>query len=51
LVIVTEWPEFKAVDLEMLLEKMTTPYIVDGRNIFDPKEMKKKGFKYISVGR
>lgn len=51
LVVVTEWPEFRTVDLEKIKSKMKTACVVDGRNIFDPKEMKKKGFKYISIGR
>ena len=51
LVIVTEWPEFKVVDLERIKSKMNLPNIIDGRNVFDPKEMKEKGFKYISIGR
>jgi len=51
LVIVTEWPEFKEVDLEKIKSLMKRPNIVDGRNIFDVKNMKKLGFEYISVGR
>jgi len=51
LVIVTEWPEFKEVDLEKIKSLMNKPNIVDGRNIFDVKVMKKLGFEYISVGR
>jgi UDPglucose 6-dehydrogenase len=51
LVIMTEWPEFKTVDLKKIKEKLNCPCVVDGRNIFNPKEMKKLGFKYISVGR
>ncbi|MCW1949050.1 MAG: UDP-glucose/GDP-mannose dehydrogenase family protein [Candidatus Shapirobacteria bacterium] len=51
LVILTEWPEFKVVDLDKVKKKMNEANVVDGRNIFDPNEMKKKGFKYISVGR
>ncbi len=51
LVIVTEWPEFKVVDLDKIKLKMNLPNVVDGRNIFEPKEMRRKGFKYISVGR
>lgn len=51
LVVVTEWPEFRTVDLEKIKSKMKIACVVDGRNMFDPKEMKKKGFKYISVGR
>lgn len=51
LVIVTEWPEFKEVDLQKIKSLMKKPNIVDGRNIFDVKNMKKLGFEYISVGR
>lgn len=51
LVIVTEWPEFREVDLQKIKKNLKQPNIVDGRNVFNPKEMKKLGFKYISVGR
>jgi len=51
LVIVTEWPEFKEVDLKKIKANMKHPNIVDGRNIFDPNLMKELGFSYISVGR
>jgi UDPglucose 6-dehydrogenase len=51
LVIITEWPEFRTVDLKEIKKSLKSPCIVDGRNIFDPKKMKKMGFKYISVGR
>lgn len=51
LVIVTEWPEFREVDLKKVKTNLKHPNMVDGRNIFDPREMKKLGFNYISVGR
>ena len=51
LVVVTEWPEFKTVDLKKIKSKLKRPFVVDGRNIFDPVEMKEKGFEYISIGR
>lgn len=51
LVLVTEWPEFKTVDLNKIKKNMKHPKIIDGRNVFDPKEMKKLGFDYVSVGR
>jgi UDPglucose 6-dehydrogenase len=51
LVIMTAWPEFKTVDLSKIKSLMKMPNIVDGRNIFKVKEMKEKGFNYISVGR
>lgn len=51
LLIITEWDEFKQLDLEKLKKEMKTPRIFDGRNIYDPKDMKSLGFKYYSVGR
>lgn len=51
LIIVTEWDEFKKMDLNKIKSAMAHPTIADGRNIFDPKEMYKKGFNYISMGR
>jgi UDPglucose 6-dehydrogenase len=51
LVIVTEWEQFRALDLMQLKEKMKQPVIVDLRNIYRPEEMEKAGFTYESVGR
>ncbi|MDD4027167.1 MAG: nucleotide sugar dehydrogenase, partial [Candidatus Shapirobacteria bacterium] len=51
LVIATEWPEFNNIDLKQLKKSMRKNNIVDGRNIFNKREMKKLGFNYISVGR
>jgi len=51
LVIATEWPQFKELDYKKIKRLMMKPLIVDGRNILEPKKMKKLGFKYISVGR
>ncbi|MBI3251358.1 MAG: UDP-glucose/GDP-mannose dehydrogenase family protein [Candidatus Andersenbacteria bacterium] len=51
LVIVTEWDEFKEADLEKVRETLKDPLIIDGRNMFNPQEMKKKGFIYHSIGR
>jgi UDPglucose 6-dehydrogenase len=51
LVIATEWAEFTNVDLMAVKEKMRTPIIFDGRNLFDPATMAKVGFHYYSVGR
>jgi UDPglucose 6-dehydrogenase len=50
-VIATEWPEFKKLDLERVRKALTHPILFDGRNLFDPAEMEKKGFIYKSVGR
>src|SRR5690349_21821829 len=51
LVIVTEWEQFRALDLTQLKQKMKQPVIVDLRNIYRPEEMLKAGFTYESVGR
>lgn len=51
LVIVTEWDEFKQIDLNQVKSVMKQPLIFDGRNVYDPEEMEKMGFKYYSVGR
>lgn len=51
LVITTEWDEFKEMDLARIKKLMRQPLIIDGRNIFEPIEMKKNGIKYLSIGR
>jgi UDPglucose 6-dehydrogenase len=51
LIIATEWPEFAAVDLNVVKEKMVTPLIFDGRNLLDPTTLAKLGFDYHSIGR
>ncbi len=51
LVIATEWPDFKKLDLERVRHELTHPILFDGRNLFDPAEMEKLGFIYKSVGR
>ena len=51
LVIVTEWQEFKAPNFELIKQKLKYPLIFDGRNLFDPKRVSKKGIKYHSIGR
>ena len=51
LVIATEWKEFANVDLSLVKEKMTTPIVFDGRNLFKPETMAKLGFHYYSIGR
>ncbi len=51
LLIVTEWNEFKHLDKAKLKELMRQPIVVDGRNIWDPAEMRAMGFQYRGVGR
>ncbi|MFH0991908.1 MAG: UDP-glucose/GDP-mannose dehydrogenase family protein [bacterium] len=51
LMIITEWNEFRRPDFQKMKSMMKTPIIFDGRNIYDPKEMKGKGFTYYGIGR
>ena len=51
LVIVTEWNEFRELDKQKMKSLMKSPNIVDGRNIYEPQEMRAAGFKYLGVGR
>ncbi len=51
LVILTEWNEFKNMDLSKVKKLLRQPVIVDGRNMYDPRDMKRLGFKYFSIGR
>ena len=50
-VIVTEWVQFRALDLERLKGEMAQPVMVDLRNIYQPADMAAAGFSYESVGR
>jgi UDPglucose 6-dehydrogenase len=50
-VIVTEWNEFKLLNLERLRQVMRRPLIFDGRNIYEPERMRRLGFEYHSIGR
>jgi len=51
LVVLTEWNEFKELDLKKIKTMMKLPNIVDARNIYDPELVKKLGFNYVGVGR
>ena len=51
LVVATEWPQFKELNLAKAKEGMTSPILFDGRNLFDPSEMEQLGFTYKSIGR
>ncbi len=51
LVVATDWNEFKELDFKKIKKLMRQPIIVDGRNIYEPAEMKKMGFKYVAIGR
>lgn len=49
--IFTEWKEIRAVSPETFKEKMRVPLVYDGRNIYEPREMKEAGVEYYSIGR
>lgn len=51
LVIITEWNEFKKLNLKRIKNLLNQPIIIDGRNIFEPDDMKRLGFRYICMGR
>jgi UDPglucose 6-dehydrogenase len=51
LLILTEWEEFAALDLERLRTLLKYPIVLDGRNLYDPAVMAENGFSYYSVGR
>lgn len=50
LLIITEWPEFRNPDMNMIISKMKSKVIFDGRNIYDSAEMKEAGFTYYCIG-
>ena len=50
-VIITEWDEFRALDLDRVRQVMNRPLVVDLRNIYKPEELRSRGFTYLSVGR
>ena len=51
LVVVTEWNEFKQLDLEQILLSMRGNVIIDGRNIYSPEELHERGFVHRGIGR
>ncbi len=51
LLLATEWNEFKELDFKRVKSLMKQPILVDGRNIYDPAEMKRIGFTYVGIGR
>ncbi len=50
-VIITEWDQFRALDLDRVKDALKAPVVIDLRNIYRPDEMHAKGFQYVSVGR
>jgi UDPglucose 6-dehydrogenase len=51
LVIFTDWQEFRTPDFEEITRRLKRPVIFDGRNLYDPKTMKRQGFEYHCIGR
>ncbi|HWT51236.1 MAG TPA: UDP binding domain-containing protein, partial [Caulobacter sp.] len=51
LVILTEWDQFRALDLDRLKLLLKSPTVVDLRNVYKPSEMVRHGFTYASIGR
>jgi UDPglucose 6-dehydrogenase len=50
-VLVTEWPDYKQIDLKKVKAIVQTPVFIDGRNLYNPKTVADLGFDYHSVGR
>ena len=51
MVIITEWDQFRALDLDRVKDALSSDIVVDLRNIYSPEDMARRGFTYISVGR
>jgi UDPglucose 6-dehydrogenase len=51
LILLTEWNEFRGLDLDRVRDLLTSPLVIDLRNIYQPKEMAAAGFSYLSIGR
>ncbi|HYF22591.1 MAG TPA: UDP-glucose/GDP-mannose dehydrogenase family protein [Caulobacteraceae bacterium] len=51
LVILTEWDQFRALDLDRVKASMRSPVVVDLRNVYRPADMREQGFRYTSIGR
>jgi UDPglucose 6-dehydrogenase len=50
-VIITEWDQFRALDLDRVKLLMNQPVLVDLRNVYRPEDMLKRGFRYSGIGR
>ncbi|OPZ23754.1 MAG: UDP-glucose 6-dehydrogenase YwqF [Lentisphaerae bacterium ADurb.BinA184] len=51
LVVMTEWQAFRAPDFDLIRDKLASPVIFDGRNLYDPARMARRGFAYYAIGR
>ena len=50
LVLATEWNEFRHPDFDRILESLESPVLFDGRNIWNPDALRRKGFTYYGIG-
>ncbi len=50
-IVLTPWNEFMQLDMERIKQAMHAPIMIDGRNLYDPAEMRKLGFEYRGIGR
>ena len=51
MVIVTEWNQFRALDMDRVKSLLRSPKIADLRNVYEPEDMRELGFEYVGVGR
>jgi len=51
LIVCTEWQAFKAPDFELIQQRLNAPVIFDGRNLYDPQRLARRGFQYFPMGR
>jgi UDPglucose 6-dehydrogenase len=51
LLIVTEWREFRSPDFDAIRQRLARPLVIDGRNLFDPAELRRRGIEYVAIGR
>lgn len=50
-VLMTEWNQYRALDLDRIKSLLKEPVFVDLRNVYDPEAMQEEGFRYVGVGR
>jgi len=51
MVLITEWDQFRAIDFDRVKKMLKSPVVIDLRNVYQPSDMAKRGFRYVSVGR
>src|SRR3990172_9022818 len=51
LIVFTDWPQFRTPDFEIIAAKLRRKVVFDGRNLYDPKSLAKKGYQYFCIGR